>query len=92
VDALKAKSMLKEFRGKYPDFPEMETLAIAVEGERSGEMKGKVADLLRSVEDLADNDPQQAREILAGLSPADIDPIDRRALETRIANAGRKLK
>ena len=91
VDALKAKSMLKEFRGKYPDFPEMETLAIAVEGERSGEMKGKVADLLRSVEDLADNDPQQAREILAGLSPADIDPIDRRALETRIANAGSKL-
>ena len=91
VDALKAKSMLKDFRGKYPDFPEMETLSIAVEGERSGEMKGKVADLLRSVEDLADNDPKQAREILAGLSPDDIDPIDRRALETRITNAERKL-
>lgn len=87
VDALKAKSILKEFRSKYPDFPEMETLTIAVEGERSGEMKGKVADLLRSVEDLADNDPKQAREILAGLSPDDIDPIDRRALETRITNA-----
>ncbi len=91
VDALKAKSMLKDFRGKYPDFPEMETLSIAVEGERSGEMKEKVAGLLRSVEDLADNDPMQAREILAGLSPDDIDPIDRRALETRITNAERKL-
>jgi hypothetical protein len=91
VDALKAKSILKEFRSKYPDFPEMETLTIAVEGERSGEMKGKVADLLRSVENLADNDPKQAREILAGLSPDDIDPIDRRALETRITNAERKL-
>ncbi len=90
VDALKAKAMLKDFRSKYSDFPEMETLSIAVEGERSGEMKGKVADLLRSVEDLADNDPKQASEILAGLSPDDIDPIDRRALETRISNAARK--
>ena len=91
LDALKAKSMLKDFRGKYSDFPEMETLSIAVEGERSGEMKEKVADLLRSVEDLADNDPKQASEILAGLSPDDVDPIDRRTLETRITNSARKL-
>ena len=91
VDALKAKSMLKVFRSNYPDFPEMETLAIHVEGERSGEAKGKTADLLRSVEDLADSDPEQAREILASLGPDDIDPIDRRSLETRITNAGRKL-
>jgi hypothetical protein len=91
VDALKSKSMLKDFRSKYPDFPDLDTLSIAVEGERSGEMKGKVADLLKSVENLADNDPKQAREILDGLSPDDIDPIDRRALETRISNAARKL-
>ena len=91
VDALKSKSMLKDFRSKYPDFPDMDTLSMAVEGERSGEMKGKVADLIKSVEDLADNDPKQAREILDGLSPDDIDPIDRRALETRISNAARKL-
>lgn len=38
-----------------------------------------------------DNDPKQAREILAGLSSDDIDPIDRRALETRISNAKGKV-
>ncbi len=91
VDALKAKSMLKDFRSNYPDFPEMETLAINVEGERSGEAKGKTADLLRSVEDLADTDPKQAREILASLGPDDVDPIDRRTLETRITNAERGI-
>lgn len=91
VDALKAKAMMRDFRSKYADFPEMDTLAIAVEGERSGEMKGKVVDLIRSVEDLADNDPKQAREILAQISTDDIDPIDRRALETRIATAERRV-
>lgn len=90
VDALKAKSMLKVFRSNYPDYPQTETLAITVEGERSGEMKGKVADLLKNVEELADTDPKQARKILDQISPNDIDPIDRRALETRIANAGSK--
>jgi hypothetical protein len=91
VDALKSKSKLRDFRGKYPDFPELETLSIAVEGERSGEMKGKVADLLKSVEDLADIDPEQAGEILAGIGPDDIDPIDRSALNVRIKRAAGKL-
>lgn len=90
VDALKAKAMLRDFRSKYADFPEMDTLGIAVEGERSGEMKGKVADLIRSVEDLADTDPEQARAALSQISENDIDPIDRRALETRITTSARK--
>jgi hypothetical protein len=53
-------------------------------------MKGKVADLLQSVEDLADADPQCAREILDTLKLEDIDPVKRMALETRIVTAERK--
>lgn len=90
VDALKAKAMLRDFRSKYADFPEMDTLAIAVEGERSADTKEKIAELLKSVEDLANTDPQRAREILDGLKLEDIDPVKRMALETRITTAKRR--
>jgi hypothetical protein len=43
------------------------------------------------VEDLADTDPQRARETLDGLKLEDIDPVKRKALETRISNAERKV-
>jgi hypothetical protein len=63
-------------------------LYLAAEATRSADAKEKIAELLDSVEELADSDPQRAREILDGLKLDDIDPVKRLALETRIANAG----
>lgn len=91
TDALKASVILDKFRSSYPDCPDTDALAIEIGGYRSGEMKGKLADLVASIEQLAGSDTKQAFEFLAKLEDPDIDPIERLALEARISNARSKL-
>ena len=66
-------------------------LYLAAEAARNADTKEKIAELLNSVETLADADPQRARETLDGLKLEDIDPVKRKSLEIRITNAERKL-
>lgn len=41
IDAVKAKMQLKDFQTRYPDYPEMRAIMLAIEGERAAELKSE---------------------------------------------------
>lgn len=91
VDSRKAALALRQFRNTYPDYPNYGALGMEIAGDRSGEMKGKLAALVASIEALAETDPNQASAMLAQLDAPEVDPAERMALQARISAARGKV-
>lgn len=90
IDPKTAQTQLVSFKASYPDNPDIETLRIRISGLEASNMKGKVADMLISVENLAETDPEQALVIIATLNETQLDPVERIGLEARIATSSNK--
>lgn len=90
VDPKKAEAQLAMLAAEYPDHPELSTLRTRISISDSVAMKGKMSDLLASIEALAESDPDQALTLLAGIREDQMDDIERASISARIAAAANK--
>lgn len=90
IDPAKARSLLEGLGSRYPDHPRLDVLRLRISAQQSQDMKGKMAELLSSIETLADSDPEGAVAMLASLDPEKIDPVERMSMQARISTAANK--
>lgn len=90
IDSRKADSLLEDLRSRYPDHPRIEVIRLKLSAQQSQDMKGKMSELLSSIESLAESDPEGAVAMLASLDPEKIDPVEKMSMQVRISEAANK--
>lgn len=91
VDARKAFRAFHAFTASYPDHPDLETLKVEFLGERSGEMKAKLEELITAIEESNDSDPAGASALLDQISSMDVDPAEMATIGLKLSSARRSV-